>query len=151
MSATLRNPQCNLYFWQHITFQVTEFDRNDIPTQKITHSNACLYTTTLNASRHTKLGIKIRNHSLLPATIMLRIQSGNHTSYKTITLDNGAYKNLVYISADCSIEISHVDPPGQHNQNQTFDNFLFHVIGIDQPPTLNSAVQKNLQNENTLS
>ena len=129
MSATLRNPECNLYFWHYITLQVTEFDRNDIPTQKITPSNVRLYTSKLIASPHTKLGIKVRNESAVPATIMLTIQAGNHTSYKTLTLDNNAYKNLVYVSADCSMKITHILP----DDHQQGDDFWFHVIGIDQP------------------
>ena len=133
MSATLRNPECNFYFWHYITFQVTEFDRNDIPTQKITPSNVRLYTSKLIASPHTKLGIKVRNESSVPATIMLRIQAGNHTSYKTITLENNAYKNLVYVSADCSMKITHILPDDHQPNHQHSDDFWFHVIGINQP------------------
>jgi len=82
---------------------------------------------------------------------MLRIQSGNHISYKTITLENDAYKNLVYVSADCSMKITHIVPDDQQVHYQQSDDFWYYVIGIDQPSILCSDVQKNHPNENTLS
>jgi len=131
MSATLRTPKSNFYFWHYITFQVTEFDRNDFPTQKITSSHTRLYTTTLNACSHTKLGIKVQNESSVPATLLLRMESGNRTHYKIITLESHACKNLVYVSADCSMKITHVVPDDHQSECQPSDDFWFHVIGID--------------------
>lgn len=126
MSARLENPACNFYFWKHITFQVTEFDQNDMPTHKITSSRTCRYTTTLNANQRTKLGINVRSHSSVPVNLLLTIRCGNHTSSETITLEDDAYKHMAYVNGDCSMEITH--------HQQKCDNYWLHVVGIDKNP-----------------
>ena len=128
MSTT--NYHC--FFWKDITVQVAQFDRYDNPTPQTPRSHTSLYTTTIIAPPQNTLQIKVQNNSSQPARLSIRIQGKNHTDYKTIILEKNSFQYQMVIAGDCFIELMHVDRYDLPNKTQTFDNFLFHVMGIDE-------------------
>jgi len=130
----LQSPKSNLFFWQHITFQVTEVDKNYKPTQKNTSRNTNLYTTVFSASPNTKLLFKVRNECSVPTRLLLGIKAHNHSFYKTITLENNSYYDLVCMEEDCSLEIMHIGLDGQQHY-QEHNKYIFHVQGLQSQTT----------------
>jgi len=131
MSTCSQSPNYNYFNGQDITFQVAQFDRYDNATPKAPRSHTSLYTTTIIAPPENKLTIKVQNNSSQPARLLIQIEGKYQIDYKTITLEKNSVQYVMVIAGDCVIEFMHVDRDGQLNKTQTFDNFLFHVMGID--------------------
>jgi len=134
----LESPQSEFFFWNYITFQVTELDQNNKPTQKTTAFHGNIHTFTLHARQGTKLLFKVRNNAPVPSSLFLRIRAQNRTDHKTITLEKKLYKELVCISCDCYMEIVQMGLSAEIECRE-YDKFLFQVIGMDQPPVLTES------------
>ena len=132
MSTPSQSPNYNYFDWKDITFQVAQFDQYDNPAPKTPRSHTSLYTTTIIASPQNKLKIKVQNNSSQPARLSIRIKAKYHTDYKIIILEKNSFQYQMVIAGDCFIELMHVDRYDLPNKTQTFDNFLFHVMGIDE-------------------